>query len=135
MPSPGKPLRKLRGQMSCPLPTSSSGSSEEFRAAKDARHDDPAHHGTMEILPPPPMKSCLDRARNTLARTAVQIRICHWRSAEHLKRIRKRQDDKCWFCRKISCRSPLSQRTAEGGESRGVGGRRPRRRSRASCQS
>jgi len=23
----------------------------------------------------------------------------HWRSAEHPKRICKRQDDKCWFCR------------------------------------
>ena len=45
------------------------------------------------------MKSMLDSAGNTLARTA-QIRTGHWRSAVYLERIRKpgRTDDHCWFC-------------------------------------
>jgi hypothetical protein len=58
----------------------------------------PAHHKTEEIPPPAPKKSCLDKARNALARTAAQIRTGHWRSAVYLKRTRKRQDDECWFC-------------------------------------
>jgi hypothetical protein len=41
----------------------------------------------------------LDRARNSIARVAAQIRTGHWRSAVYLKRIRKRDDDKCWFCK------------------------------------
>jgi hypothetical protein len=49
--------------------------------------------------PPPVKKSCMDRARNSVARTAAQIRTGHWRSAANLKRIKKRRDDKCWFCR------------------------------------
>jgi len=73
--------------------------SEKLRTAKEAWHQDPRHHGTEEIPPPPPKKSRMDRARNTIARTAAQIRTGHWRSAVFLKRIRKRQDDKCWFCR------------------------------------
>jgi len=36
--------------------------------------------------------------RNSLARTAAQIRTGHWQSAVYLKRIRKRADDNCWFC-------------------------------------
>jgi len=67
-----------------------------FRTAKQAWNDNPANHGTREIPPPPPKKSCLDSARNAIARTAAQIRTNHWRSAEYLKRIK---DDKCWFCR------------------------------------
>jgi hypothetical protein len=55
------------------------------------------HHGTEEI-PPPPKKSCLDKARNAIARIASQICTEHWRTATYLKRIRKRADDKCWFC-------------------------------------
>ena len=51
----------------------------------------------MEIPPPPPKKSMLDKARNAIARTAAQIRTGHWRSAVYLKMIRKRTDDKCWF--------------------------------------
>ena len=39
----------------------------------------------------------MNRARNALARIAVQIRTGHWRSAVFLKRIKKRRDDKCWF--------------------------------------
>jgi hypothetical protein len=69
--------------------------SERFRKAKDASA---AHHGTEEIPPPPRKKSCLDHMRNSLARTAAQIRTGHWRSAVYLKRIHKRADDKCWFC-------------------------------------
>ena len=53
-------------------------------------------HGTEEIPPPPPNKSCLDHMRNALARTAAQIRTGHWRSALYLQRIRKRTD-RCWF--------------------------------------
>jgi hypothetical protein len=73
--------------------------SERFRKAKETWHADPTHHGTMEIPPPPPKKSMLDRARNSIARVAAQIRTGHWRSAVYLKRIRKRDNDKCWFCK------------------------------------
>jgi len=72
--------------------------SERFQAAKETWHADPRHHGTEEILPPPPKKSCMDRAKNSIARTAVQIRTGHWRSAVFLKRIGKRTDNNCWFC-------------------------------------
>jgi hypothetical protein len=72
--------------------------SERFREAKDTWHANPAHHGTEEIPPPPPKKSMLDRARNSIARTAAQIRTGHWRSAVYLKRIRKRETDHCWLC-------------------------------------
>ena len=37
--------------------------SERFRKAKEDWHAAPARHGTMEIRPPPPKKSMLDRAR------------------------------------------------------------------------
>ena len=47
--------------------------SEKFRKAKDEWHTDPGHHGAGEIPPPPPKKSCVDRARNAIARTAVQM--------------------------------------------------------------
>jgi hypothetical protein len=40
----------------------------------------------------------LDYMRNSIARTAAQIRPGHWRSAVYLKRIRKMAEDKCWFC-------------------------------------
>jgi hypothetical protein len=69
--------------------------SERYRKAKGKWHEDPAHHGSEEIPPPPAKKSCLDRAKNGIARTAAQIRTGHWRLAVYLKRIRKRQDDKC----------------------------------------
>jgi len=35
-----------------------------------------------------------------IARTAAQTRTGHWRSATYLKMIRKRTDDKCWFCKR-----------------------------------
>jgi hypothetical protein len=69
--------------------------SEKFRRAKAAWHEVPSHHGTEEIPLPPPKKSCLDKMRNELARTAAQIRTGRWRSAAYLKRIRKTE---CWFC-------------------------------------
>jgi len=72
--------------------------SEKFRTAKTSWNENPRHHGTEAIPPPPPKKSCLDKMWNALARTAAQIRTGHWRSAVYLKRIRKRADDNCWFC-------------------------------------
>jgi len=54
----------------------------------------------MEIPPPPPKKPSPDKARNSIARTAAQIRTGHWRSAVYLKGIRKRADDGCWFCQR-----------------------------------
>jgi hypothetical protein len=48
------------------------------------------------------LKACnihsIAQARNAIARTAAQIRTGHWRSAVYFKRIRKRTEDKCWFC-------------------------------------
>jgi hypothetical protein len=41
----------------------------------------------------------MDQARNAMARTAAQIRTGHWRSAVYLRRIKKRREDKCWFCK------------------------------------
>jgi len=72
---------------------------EKFRNAKEAWHQDPNHHRAEETPPSPPKKSCMDRAKNAIARTATQTRTGHWRSAVSLRRIRKRHDDKCWFCR------------------------------------
>ena len=63
--------------------------SERFRKAKDLWHANPSHHGSEEIPPPPPKKSCMDRTRNAIARTAAQIRTGHWRSAVYFKRIKK----------------------------------------------
>jgi hypothetical protein len=68
--------------------------SEKFRATKDEWQN---HHGSEEI-PPPAKKSCLDGVRNSIARCAAQIHAGHWRSALNLKGIKKRQEDKCWFC-------------------------------------
>jgi ribonuclease HI len=72
--------------------------SEKFRRSKKSWDEDPRHHGNEEIPPPPAKKSCTDRARNSIARTAAQIRTGHWRSAIYLSRIRKRRDESCWFC-------------------------------------
>jgi hypothetical protein len=69
--------------------------SEKFRAANDEWHNNPDHHGSEEIPLSPAKKSCMDRARNSVAQTATQIRTGHWRSAVYLKRIKKRRDDKC----------------------------------------
>ena len=72
--------------------------SEKFRKEKDKWNPDPKHHGTEEIAPLPPKKSCMDQAKNAIARTAAQIKTGHWRSAVYFKRIKKRGDDRCWFC-------------------------------------
>jgi hypothetical protein len=72
--------------------------SERFSEAKTEWHSNPKHHGKGEIPPPPPKKSCMDGAHNSIARAAAQIRTGHWRSAIYLKRIEKRTSDDCWFC-------------------------------------
>ena len=46
--------------------------SERFRTAKEAWHADSKHHGTMEIPPPPPKKSMLDKTKNAVARSAAR---------------------------------------------------------------
>jgi hypothetical protein len=70
-----------------------------YSNAKTAWSNDPGHIGRTSIgPPPPPKKSCLDRARNCLERTVAQIRCGHWRSAVYFKRIRRRTTDHCWFC-------------------------------------
>jgi hypothetical protein len=46
----------------------------------------------------PSKKSRLDKARNSIARVATQIRTSHWRSAVYLK---KRDTDHCWLCNGI----------------------------------
>jgi ribonuclease HI len=73
--------------------------SERYREAKKKWHENPKHHGKDEIPPPAPKKPCMDRALNSIARAAAQIRTAHWRSAIYLKRIRKRTDSGCWFCK------------------------------------
>jgi hypothetical protein len=74
--------------------------SERYNKAKERWNNNPAHHGRDSIAPPPPKKSCLDGAKNGLARVASQIRSGHGKSAVYLKRIRKRDDDCCWYCSK-----------------------------------
>jgi len=51
--------------------------SDMYNQEKIAWHQDPGHHGAREIAPPPPKKSCLDRARNAIARVAAQIQTDH----------------------------------------------------------
>jgi len=68
-----------------------------------------------------------------VARTATQIRTGHWRSAVYLHRIRKRTDDKCWFCQDsvkmtrshvlLHCRNHrLEMATLEAWEGKNPGG-------------
>jgi hypothetical protein len=71
---------------------------EKFRNSKGRWGENPRHHGNEEIPPPPAKNSCVNRARNYIARTAAQIRTGHWRSAVYFSRIRKRRDESCWFC-------------------------------------
>jgi hypothetical protein len=69
--------------------------SKKYSSAKEKWNANPAFHGKESITPPPPQKSCLDGAKNGLARVVAQIRSGHWRSAAYLKRIRKREEDHC----------------------------------------
>jgi hypothetical protein len=69
--------------------------SEGYNEAKAAWSAAPGSWGAEEITP---KKSCADRARNSVAQVASQIRTGHWRSAVFLKRIRRRRTDQCWFC-------------------------------------
>jgi hypothetical protein len=39
-----------------------------------------------------------DQTQECMTRTAAQICTGHWRTPTYLKRIRKRANDKCWFC-------------------------------------
>jgi hypothetical protein len=48
--------------------------SEKFRRCKKRWDEDPRHHGNEEIPPPPAKKSCMDRARNSIAQKAAQIK-------------------------------------------------------------
>jgi len=102
--------------------------SEKFRTTKTTWDTDQRHHGTEAIPPPPPKKSCPDKMRNALARTAAQIRTGHWRSAVYLKRIRKRADDNCWTGKDdaLAYSTPLPKRETPVGENGGVGREEPR---------
>jgi len=51
--------------------------SERFNTGKESWNRDPKNHGANAIPPLPPKKSCLDRARNLIARVAAQIRTDH----------------------------------------------------------
>jgi len=64
---------------------------------------------------------------------AAQIRTGHWRSEVYLHRIRKRADDKCWFCQDsvkmtrshvlLHCRNPkLMAARLEAWEGKNPGG-------------
>jgi ribonuclease HI len=50
--------------------------SERFRGQEEMARE-PKHHGKDEIPPPAPKKSCMDRAHNSIARAAGQIRTGH----------------------------------------------------------
>jgi hypothetical protein len=54
--------------------------------------------GKHTIIPPPPKKSAMDKARNREARISSQLRTNHWLSGVYLKRIGKRAHAGCWFC-------------------------------------
>ena len=68
--------------------------SEEFRSAKDEWHADPKHHGTEEIPPPPPKKSRRDCTKNASRGRPPRS----GQAAVYFKQIKKRGDDRCWFC-------------------------------------
>jgi hypothetical protein len=93
----GKAAEKTAGSRFTSLAYLKLRISKKFWTAKDEWHKNLDHHGNEEIPPPPTKKSCLDH-RNSIAQTAAHIRTGCWRSAVYLKRIKKRRDDKCWFC-------------------------------------
>jgi hypothetical protein len=61
--------------------------SERYNKAKERWNRNLAYLGKDSIPP-----------KNGIARVASQIRSGHWKSAVYLKRIRKRDDDRCWYC-------------------------------------
>jgi hypothetical protein len=69
--------------------------SKEFTASSTTELQ---NHGKQNIIPPPPKKSPMDRARNSEARAVPPLRTNHWLSGVYLKRIKKRLHDGCWFC-------------------------------------
>jgi hypothetical protein len=71
----------------------------DIREVQGSQESVARNHGNEEISPPPSKKSCMDRAKNGIARTAAQIRTGHWRSAVYLKGIKRHREDRCWFCR------------------------------------
>lgn len=96
-PGPGQRMRRPPGRRGsgapCMVPPTSLPFpklrvSETYNAAKAAWTAAPENWGTEEIPSPPPKKSCAGRARNSVARAAVQIRTGHWRLAVFLCRIR-----------------------------------------------
>jgi hypothetical protein len=54
--------------------------------------------GRHTIIPPPPKKSAIDKARNREARISSQLRTNHWLSGVYLMRIGKQAHAGCWFC-------------------------------------
>jgi hypothetical protein len=70
----------------------------------------------------------IDRMRNSLARTAAQIRTGHWRSAVYLKRIRMMAEDKPEFSPHDTVPRPaaLPERQTPGSQSGGMGRKGPR---------
>jgi hypothetical protein len=46
---------------------------EKFRESKEIWHKDRRHHGSEEIAPRPPKKSCVDGARNAQVRPATGV--------------------------------------------------------------
>jgi hypothetical protein len=90
-------------------------------------HKDPDHHGSEEILPPPTKKSCLDGARNSIARCAAQIRTGHWRSAVYLKGSRRQVLvlPGAELHDQVACSPPLPERQNQGSPHRGLGRQGP----------
>jgi len=72
--------------------------SEGYNSVKAAWNPTRKNWGSQEIPSPPPKKSCADRARNSVARVAAQIRTGRWQSAVFLHRIRRCANDLCRFC-------------------------------------
>jgi hypothetical protein len=54
--------------------------------------------GKHTIIPPPPKKSAMNKARNREARISSQLCTNHWLSGLYLKLIGKRAHAGCWFC-------------------------------------
>jgi hypothetical protein len=91
--------------------------SQRYNSAKEKWNGNPALHGKDSITPPPPKKSCLRWGQE---RRSLEVL--------DLKRIRKREEDRCWFCSKNGQKmtrshvlAPLRQPKDRGGQTRGLG--------------